>query len=353
MATNQYALDILASIRNNASAEYQNRVPVATQTNISTIGRVMETYDVVYNEFVDALMHRIGKTLVTTALFTNKLAKFKSGTVISGQDVEDIFVNAFKKAEGAYDPEGGMGADGIHPFKRRDYEETKGYYYRMNRRDKYVCTIYRDDVVRAFNSLTALASFISAQFNSMYTGAEFDEYEHMKKILSDGIKADHFFTYMVKPIGGEGASDADIQSACKAFVRTVKKAISDVSYPSTLYNSAGVKTKTDKSNLVLFINKDIPPHLDVDLYSLIFGVNYAQLGVEVVEVDNFGDDTSGTYALLVDKDFFKVYDVKNQMTQLENPDGLYTNYWLHIWQILSYRKFATAVRFGTSNIVKS
>lgn len=353
MATNQYTLDVLASIRNNASPHYQERVPVATQANITEIGRIMDTYEVVYNEFVDALMHRIGKTMVTTALFTNKLAKFKAGTVLTGQDVEDIFVNAFRKAEGAYDPQGGMGEAGTHPFKRRDYEDVKVYFYRMNRQDKYVCTIYRDDVIRAFNSTTALGSFITAQFNSMYTGAEFDEYEHMKKLLSDGIKADDFFTYLVPAIGSEGATDAETQSACKAFVRTVKKAIADVSYPTTKYNSAGVMTKTDKSNLVLIINKDIQPHLDVDLYSLIFGAGYAQLGVEIVEVDNFGDDDTGTYALLVDKSFFKVYDVKNQMTQIFNPDGLYTNYWLHIWQILCYSKFATAVRFGTTNITKA
>lgn len=341
-----YSVDILNSIRANASTEYASRVPTATKDNITAIGRVLDSYDNVYNEFVDALLHKIGKTLITTALFTNKLAKFKSGSVVTGQDVEDIFVNAFRQAEGAYDPEGGVGENGVHPFKRRDYEDTKVYYYRMNRRDKYVITIYRDDVIRAFNSETALEQFITAQFNSLYTGAEFDEYEHMKKLLSDGIKAKAFYDYSVPVIGGSGATDSTNQSACKAFVRTVKKAIADVSYPSTLYNSAGVKTKTDKSSLVLFINKDIPAHLDVDLYSQIFGAGYAKLGVEIIEVDNFGDDDSGTYALLVDKDFFKVYDVKNLMTSLPNPDGLYTNYWLHIWQILAYRKFATALRFA-------
>lgn len=350
MANNAYTLELLNKIREGASTEYQTRVPQATKDNIQEIGRVMDIYEVQYNEFVNALMHRIGKTMVSTALFTNKLKKFKAGTVLTGQDVEDIFVHAFKQAEGSYDPEGGMGEGGIHPFKRRDYEDTKVYYYRMNRRDKYVCTIYHDDVIRAFNSVTAMGSFITAQFNSMYTGAEFDEWNHMKELLAEGIKADHFFTYLVPEIGGTNATDDTIMSSCKSFIRTVKKAIADVSYPSEKYNSAGVKTKTDKSNLVLFINKDIPPHLDVDLYSLIFGPGYDKLGVEIVELDDFGSDNSGTYALLVDKDFFRVYDVKNQMTQLQNPDGLYTNYWLHIWQILSYRKFATAVRFGTKNI---
>lgn len=345
-----YSLDLLNSIRPNSSADYQNRIPVATKENIQSIGRQLDSYSVLYNEFIDSLMYKIGKTIVTTALFTNKLAKFKAGTVLTGQDVEDIFVNAFRNAEGAYDPEGGVGANGIHPFKRRNYQDAEVKYYRMNRRDKYVITLYKDDVIRAFNSTTALESFITAQFNSLYTSAEFDEYVHMKEILAEAIKAKHFFNYQVPEIGGEGATDALNQSACKAFVRTVKKAIADVSYPSTAYNSAGVKTATTKNNLVLFVNKDIQPHLDVDLYSLIFGADYAKMGIEIVELDNFGSDDSGTYALLCDKSFFKVYDVKNEMTSLMNPDGLYTNYWLHIWQILAYSKFVTAVRFTTEDV---
>ena len=345
-----YAIDTLNSIRNNASQEYKNRVPQATQDNITAIGRYMSEYDNIYNEFITSLLHKIGKTIVSTALFENKLKRFKAGKVLTGQDVEDIFVASFRTAEGEYDAEGGMGENGVHPFKRRDYQDATVYYYRMNRRDKYVITIYRDDVVRAFNSETALETFITAQFNSMYAGAELDEFEHMKKLLAEAIKAGDFFSYLVPQIGKSGATDADNQSACKAFARTVKKAIADVSYPSTSYNSAGVKKATKKNNLVLFINKDIAPHLDVDLYSTIFGADYAKLGIEVIELDNFGDDTTGTYALLCEDTFFKCFDVKNQMASLFNPEGLYENHWLHIWQILAYCKFATAVRFGTAEV---
>lgn len=345
-----YAIEVLNTIRNNASTEYTSRVPAATQQNIAEIGRTLSDWDAVYNEFCSALFHKIGLTIVQTALFTNKLAKFKSGRVLTGQDVEDIFVDAFRAAEGAYDKDGGVGDNGVHPFKRREYQAVETAYYRMNRRDKYVITIYKDDVIRAFRSTTTLEQFITAQFNSIYTGAEFDEYEHMKKLLAEAIAKGEFFDYSVPEIGAADGTDASNMAACKAFVRSVKKAIADVSYPATIYNPAGVKTATKKENLVLFINKDIPAHLDVDLYSLVFGPNYAQLGIEIVEVDNFGPDATGTYALLVDKEWFKVFDVKHEMTQLFNPEGLYTNFWLHIWQILSYSRFKTAIRFGTGAV---
>ena len=348
-----YSIEVLNNIRNNASTDYADRIPVATKDNITSIGRILDTYTNLYNEFVDTLLYKIGFTIIQTALFTNKLKRFKSGTVLTGQDVEDIFVASFRAAEGAYDKEGGVGEGGVHPFKRRDYQPAEVKYYRMNRRDKYVITIYKDDVIRAFNSTAALDQFITAQFNSLYTGAEFDEWTHMKQLLAEAIAAGHFKSYVVPEIGAASATDAQNMTACKSFVRTVKKAIADVSYPSTEFNPAGVKTKCEKGDLVLFINKDVPAHLEVDLYAQIFGPSYAQLGVEIVELDNFGSDDNKTYALMVDKDWFKCFDVKNEMTQLFNPDGLYTNYWLHIWQILAYSMFKTAVRFGAKDVVVS
>lgn len=351
-----YSIDILNKIRENADTDYQARVPEATRDNIEAVGRAITDYELTYNTFCTALIHKIGLTIIQTTLFTNKFAPFKTGKVLTGQDVEEIFVHAFRQAEGSYDAEGGMGENGINPFKRRDYQAVEVMYHRMNRRDKYVITLYKDDVIRAFRSESTLSSFITAQFNSLYSGASYDEYVHMKELFAEAIAKGDFKTYLVPEIA-EGSTDAALQKACKSFVRTVKKAIADASYPNTELSPAGrekgLKTSVDKSNLALFVHKDIQPHLDVDLYSLIFGPNYAQLGVTIVELDNFGKDNNGTYALLTDKDWFKIYDVKNEMTQLHNPEGLYTNYWLHIWQILSYSRFKTAIRFGTKDITPS
>lgn len=348
-----FAVEVLNTIRANADTEYQSRVPVATQENIAEIGRSFADYDVVYNTFANALIHKIGKTIIETALFENKLKPFKSGSILSMQDIEEIWVEQFREAEGSYDANGGMGEGATnHPLKRREYQDVKVMYHRMNRQDYYAITLYKDDVIRAFRNESTLSTFMTAQFNSIYTGAEYDEYNHMKELLAEGIKAGDFFDYVVPEITADSVSDTTLQRRCKDFVKTVKKAINDVGYVSTLYNPAQVKTKTDKSKLVLFVNKDIVPTLDVDLYSTIFGPNYAQLGIEIVELDNFGSDTSGTYALMVDRDWFKVYDNKFEMATQENAVGLYKNFFLHVWQTLSYSKFKTAIRFGTSEITK-
>lgn len=339
------SVEVLNTIRANADAEYQNRVPAATKSNIADIGRAFSTYSVAYNTFIDSLIHKIGLTLLQTKSFTNKLARFKSGTILTEQDIEEIWVDQFRTAEGSYDPDGGMGTGGIHPFKRRTYQEVKVHYHRMNRQDKYVISLGRVDVIRAFRSEATLNAFLTAQFNSIYTGAEFDEYVHMKQLFAEAIAAKRtdgtpeLFTYEVPEI--DGTTDT-----ARTFIRTAKKAVKDMEYPSTLYNPAGVKTFSSANELVMFVNKDVAVHMDVDYYAQIFGPNYAKMNIEVVELDNFGSDNTGTYAIICDKDWFKVYDTLNMLEDMKNGDGLYTNYWLHIWQILSYSKFKNAIRIA-------
>lgn len=335
------SVEILNAIRNNADSEYQTRVPVATVQNIAEIGRTFQTYNVVYNTFINSLIHKIGLTILQTKSFNNPLKAFKTGTMLSEQDIEEIWVDQFRQAEGSYDSNGGVEAGGVHPFKRRTYNEVKVMYHRQNRQDKYVITISKVDILRAFRSEATLNSFLTAQFNSLYTGAEYDEFIHMKQLFAEAIKDSEtpMFNYDVDAIDGTPAK-------ALAFIRACKKAVKDMAWPSTLYNKAGVRTSSKANELVMFVNKDVAVHLDVDAYSQIFGPEYAKMGVQVIEVDNFGSDETGTYALIMDKDWFKVYDTLQELEELKNPEGLYTNYWLHIWQILSYSKFKNAVRVG-------
>lgn len=334
------SVEVLNTIRNNADTLYKDRVPVATQNNIAEIGRVFEQYDVVYNEFISSLIHKIGLTLLQTKSFNNPLKPFKSGSIMSEQDIEEIWVDQFRQAEGAYDKNGGMETGGIHPFKRRDYNDVKVMYHRMNRQDKYVISIGRVDVIRAFRSAATLDSFLTAQFNSIYTGAEYDEFIQMRELFAEGIKAGDFYTYECDALDGTTQKS-------KQMIMAMKKAVVDMTLePSKLYNPAGVLTKSEKSDLVMFVHKDVSIHLDLDFYSQVFGPDYAKMNITVIPVATFGSDNTGTYALICDKDWFKVYDTLNVFKQLENPEGLYTNYWLHIWQILSYSKFKNAVRIG-------
>lgn len=331
-----YSIDILNNIRANASEEYQNRVPVATQQNIITVGNAFETYTLLYNEFAEALFNKIGKTIIENKLFKNKLAAFKSGAITSQQDVEEIFVD-MGKAASAYDP------DGKNPLGRRNDDNVKVAYHRMNRQDCYDISIGDIDFLRVFRSEASLDTFIKGKINSVYSRANHDEWLYMKNVLATfknkAGDAPGYYDYEVPVISGTKA-----ESAAKAFVKTLRKAVNDVGFASTLYNKAGVTTWTDPENLVLLVNKDVVAEVDVEVLAKAFNLGKTDMNVTIITMDDFGSLTD-TYGLLIDKEFFKVWDTLSRMEPQRNGQGLFTNYFYHVHQILSASPFKTAVRF--------
>ena len=60
------SVDILNAIRNNASVNYRDHVPMATSDadSVREIGAVIMDYPALQNEFLSALVNRIGKVLL-------------------------------------------------------------------------------------------------------------------------------------------------------------------------------------------------------------------------------------------------------------------------------------------------
>lgn len=329
-----YSIDILNNIRANASDEYQTRVPEATQQNIISIGNAFQTYTVLYNEFAEALFNKIGKTVIESKLFKNKLARFKSGTITTQQDVEEIFVDMGKAAT-AYDPEG------KNPLGRRNDDNVKVAYHRMNRQDCYDISIGDIDFIRVFRSEASLDQFIKSKINSVYSRAAHDEWLYMKNVLAT---FDGYFDYAVPAITSTTA-----EASAKTFVKTLRKAVNDVSFASTKYNKAGVTTWTDPDKLVLFVNKDVVSEIDVEVLAKAFNMGKTDVNVEIITMDDFGTLTD-TYGLLVDEEFLKCWDTLSRMESQRNAQGLFTNFFYHVHQILSASPFKTAVRFTTANV---
>ena len=58
--------------------------------------------------------------------------------------------------------------------------------------------------------------------------------------------------------------------------------------------------------------------------------------------------------VLVDKEFFQIYDKLTEMRAIENPEGLYRNMTLHAWRIYAISPFANNALFvsGTPTITR-
>lgn len=335
MALNEPGLNgglvrVLNAIRTSASEEYQNRIPEATRQNIADIGNAMINYSNGQNEFINSLMNKIAFTIIKNKLYQNPLAEFKKGTLELGDTVEEIFLDLISAQTYTLD-------DTVSPFKINK-PNSHTIFHRLNRQDKYKVTIAQDLLMKAFTSFQSLEDFVSKIIENLYTSANYDEFLFTKKLIADYNNKSLFYQVPVEPVTDEKSG--------KEFSIKARQISTDITFMSNQYNSYGVYTHTPQADQVIFVRSDYEARMSVDVLAYAFNMDKADFLSRRVVVDNFGgDENDKTVAVLVDTDWFRIYDRKFEMTDLYNPDQLYTNYWLHVWQVLSTSRFANAIAF--------
>ena len=169
---------------------------------------------------------------------------------------------------------------------------------------------------------------------SLYSGDNYDEYVLMKELVS---QYDPFFKSIEVPKVADQATAQD-------FFRAVKQTSTDMTFMSTNFNEQGVMQRSEKSEQVLLLHKNVETYLNTDLLAWVFNTKNMNFDTQIVTLDDFGS-LGDTQAVLVDKDWFMVYDKLFQTTSQYNAQGLYFNYWLHHHQLLSTSQFQNAVKF--------
>jgi hypothetical protein len=111
------------------------------------------------------------------------------------------------------------------------------------------------------------------------------------------------------------------------------------------YNAAAVTTYTDMSDMHLLIDADLEAEIDVDVLAKAFNMDRTTLLGNITIIDNFA--STGLKAVLVDKDWFMIYDNLLQLESTRNSKGLFWNYFYHVWQTYSASRFSNAVAFAT------
>lgn len=167
------SVDVLNTIRANASSTYQERIPEATKNNISKVGSAILNYEPARNEFLNALMNRIGYVIVTNKLAKNPLRMFKKGMLDFGDTVEEIFVDIAKAQH--YDPK----VAETEVFKRVK-PNVGALFHKMNRQDFYKVTISNDQLQTAFLSNNGITDLIARITDSLYSGDNYDEFYSQK-----------------------------------------------------------------------------------------------------------------------------------------------------------------------------
>lgn len=347
--------DILNAIRNNASTNYKDFIPPATDRNsIKEIGAIMMQYQALQNEFLSALVNRIGRVIIASKMYENPWASFKKGMLEYGETTEEIFTNIAKPFQ--YDPE--VAEEKV--FKRVK-PDVRSAFHTMNYQKFYKVTVTQEQLKQAFLSEDGVSSLIADMVNSLYTAANYDEFQVMKYLLFRNILNSRLF-----PVTIEAVNTANM----KSIIANVKSMSNKLEFMSDKYNVAGVKTHCKKPQQYVLIDADFQAKMDVEVLASAFNMSKAEFMGHLVLVDGFGEldnkrlkelfEDDETYVpitdeqlaalsviplVLVDESYFMIFDNLNQFTEQYNGEGLYWNYWYHQWKTFSVSPFASALMF--------
>lgn len=358
--------DVLNAIRNQASMNYRKYVPFATQNadSIKAVGAVIMDSPDLRNEFINTLVNRIAKVVVTSKLYSNPWKVFKKGILDFGETVENVFVELTKVYE--FNP-----ADAENTVFKREIPDVRTSFHPMNYQKFYKVTVSMQMLRQAFLSLDGVTDLVSKIVEKVYTSANYDEFLVMKYMLAKKIVQGQLYGVSTN----DPSTSAD---ASKAFIASAKQISNMWEFMSPDYNIGGVRTTCSKSDQYVIIPAEYDALIDVNVLASAFNMDKTEFMGHKILIDSFvptdterlaeifANDASyvaltsdeitalgNVYGVIVDKNWFMIYDNLNEFTEIFNNEGLGWNYTYHQWKTFSINPFANAAMFGTMGSITS
>lgn len=346
------SVEVLNAIRNSATTNYKNYVPIATAggENIAQIGAVIMDNPTIQNEFI-SMINRIALVVVTNKMYDNPLRMFKRGMLEYGETIEEVYIDLSKVFD--YDPESAETT-----LFKREKPDVKTAFHIVNFKKFYKVTIEDETLSNAFLSSNGVIDLIMKIVNSVYKSHNYDEF-----IVTKYMLAYKLITGQIKAIQTNINDASDV-------VKSVKYISNDMTFLNTKYNRAGVHNHSDKQNQYVIVNSEFDAEMSVDVLATAFNMDKAEFSGHRVLIDGFGEldierlntllgEMPGYHefseaemtalnsipAVLVDYEFIRIYDKLFTMREVPNAQGLYRNVILHAWKYFSTSVFENAVCF--------
>ena len=326
--------------------------------SLHDIGQYIMQYESYQNAYLTALVNRIARVIVTSRMWKDKWAVFDMGKMDYGETIEEIFVNIAKPH--SYDP-----AKAETQVFKREIPDVRAAFHSMNYQKFYKVTISNDQLRQAFLSYYDMNELIARIVDSLYTAMNLDTFLTKKYMLAREAINGGIYTVVTKPISGDGADPDDAITKYRQYTNNLE-------FLKTLYNRAGVRNSTPIADQVIIVPNEAEATLGVKVLAAAFNLSEVDYISKRIAVDSFefdADDEArlaelfandSTYkpftgeekkalqlisAVKLAKDWFMCFDNFEQFTENYNGEGLYWQYFFHVWKTFSVSPFANAVLF--------
>lgn len=348
------AVQALNAIRNSASIEYRNYIPVAypAQDSILKIGSTMRDYPFLYNEYID-LIGRFVRYEYSTRMMENHLAFGKRGMLPYGKTIGEIFQGLAEPFQ--FDAKTNNLWNVVLP-------DIQTAYHVVNSDIIYQVDVSPTALDSAFLSWDEQYDFIERIIRRMYDSAAYDDEQKMKYLIAINL-----LNGSIKTVGIQGTAT---EEASRQSVKTIKGISNNFMFPKTEYNRAGVLNHCAKDEQYVIMTSEYDAATDVDVLAQSFNMDKAEFEGHRVLIDSFGSINqerlakiipdyveisadnltalNNIGAVLMAKDWFMVYDSAFDMDSQKISKRRSYQYTLHNRQILSTSPFQNCVAFGTT-----
>lgn len=331
MAVNN--LTILKNAWLRGTNDFQQRVPEPTQSNISQVmGSLFDPMNgMLYNQFLDILVNRIGWQYVRQSSFHNPLAVFKGQKLTYGNTVQEILPNWVK----AHTYE-----DDALDLLKVHRPEAVVTNYSQNRRDKYAISITHDELRTAFTEEQGLNNLVAAIMNVPMNSDEYDEMNIMLQLIAEYEHKIGFYKHHLSAVPTDDATGKELLTSLQTYGGKLR-------FPSMVYNNVKIPVFAEPEELVLLVTPETQASLNVNTLAALFNVDLAKVSYRTVVIPEF--PIPNAVALLTTRDFFICNDTMYQTTSFWNPETLTTSYFLHHWGIYACSPCVPAILFTTDN----
>lgn len=330
---------MLNTIHGNASQQYQDRIPVATDDNFKEVGTALLEYEAEKNEFLNAFVYKVCFTEVNNRRYSNPWAVLKRGTKPYGGIKEKVHTNPVKGVK--YD-----GSD-VSDMLKVTKPDVKSAYFKRNREDKYPVSISDAQLKTAFISPAEFGAFHQSVLNAMYSGDEMDEYLLMRNAVSSVIDEGKV---LVIEVENYDADPAELIRNVQTISRYFKYERTDfASY--NIQNAAAIAAGTltpvttwcPTEKQILLIREDVDVKTDIDVLAKAFNMDKTTFSQRKLGFDTLNDPD--VLCVLADESWFEFEDDLYKVASFSNGSNLTTNYWLHHWETIGLNPLANIVVF--------
>lgn len=344
---------LINDVGGELKAELQPILDDETMT-LSQKNRAVSTklfsYSLLKNSFISALINKVFMTRFWSKAWENPLKMFVDSNITYGYTIEDLYVEAGDAVDySAHFENGSTECDDI--FKLVD-NKVYANYLSINFEKKFKTSIKDFDLRRAFTSEYGLGDMIGQLMSKNIRGLYRLEYNLLKDMLTKYMKG-----LSQKDVGMGSSSTATqfIQDSqvTKVTGATTKDLIENLllniriygeqfEFESDKYNSAKVMQFSPMSDTVIVTTPQVYGHID-NYLAKTYNEDRVKILNKIILIDSLPDvnviksgDNGGTsytsdkpIALLMDSKLLQLKPSLLEMREIENPNALAKNYFLH------------------------